>query len=74
MMIEIRLDTTIYELTETYPEIIDIMSQIGFTDVTRPVVRKTAGKVMTLEKGIQMQKKDKMEVIEHFRKYNFELR
>lgn len=73
-MIQINFDMTIYDLTEQYPETIEIMYQLGFTDITRPLVRKTAGKVMTLAKGIQMRQKDKATVIEHFRKHNFELR
>ena len=73
-MIELYFNMTIYEMTEKYPETIDIMYELGFTDIKLPVIRKTAGKIMTLEKGIEMRKKDKRMVIECFRKHNFELR
>lgn len=73
-MIELHFDMTIYEMTEKYPETIDIMYELGFTDIALPVIRKTAGKVMTLEKGIQMRRKDKNTVIECFKKHNFELK
>lgn len=48
------INKSIYELTETYPELTDIMIDLGFKDMANPFTRKTAGKVMTIKKGCSM--------------------
>lgn len=48
------LRKSIYELTEAYPQLIDQLVALGFDQVTNPIVRKTVGKAMTLEKGCRM--------------------
>jgi uncharacterized protein len=48
------INRSIYELTGLYPELIDIMVDLGFKDMANPFTRKTAGKVMTLKKGCNM--------------------
>lgn len=48
------INKSIYDLSREYPELIDIMRDIGFTDITKPFALKTAGKVMTIPKGCQM--------------------
>ncbi len=53
-MKEIDLRKSVYELTELYPEIIEIMTKLGFKDIGNPVVRRTAGKMMTIPMGCKM--------------------
>lgn len=53
-MKRIDLNQSVYEITEEYPEIIEIMVSLGFTDISNSVVRKTAGKLMTLSLGCKM--------------------
>ena len=48
------LNQTVYELCNQYPEIISIMVEIGFENITKPGVLQTAGRVMTLPKGCRM--------------------
>lgn len=47
----IDINKSIYELCNEYPEIQDIMSEIGFKDITKPGMISTAGRFMTLSKG-----------------------
>ena len=45
------VNQTIYELCNQYPEIMSIMIEIGFENITKPGMLQTAGRVMTLPKG-----------------------
>lgn len=53
-MKEINIDDSIYHLIHTYPELKDILFDIGFTDIVKPVMLSTVGKIMNLKKGSQM--------------------
>jgi multimeric flavodoxin WrbA len=66
-MKSIDINKSIYELTEEYPELIDVLREIGFKDITNPFSRKTAGKVMTLTKGCRMKDMDIDEVLKKLR-------
>lgn len=48
------LNQTVYELIHQYPEIIPIMIELGFEQITKPSMLQTAGRVMTLPKGCRM--------------------
>ena len=50
-MIKISSQTPIQELVNNYPEIAKIMSEIGFTEILNPLMLRTAGRFMNLEKG-----------------------
>lgn len=72
-MIEISRQTTIFELTNQYPNIKEILFELGFSDIIKPGMMQTAGRVMTLEKGSKM-KKIPIEVIEQkFSEYGYSL-
>lgn len=47
----IDINKTIFELCKEYPEISEIMSELGFKDITKPGMISTAGRFMTLSKG-----------------------
>ncbi len=53
-MKEIDLRKSVFALTELHPEIIEIMRNLGFKDIGNPVVRRTAGKMMTIPMGCKM--------------------
>ncbi|MBO6358621.1 DUF1858 domain-containing protein [Enterococcus casseliflavus] len=55
-MKEIDLSKTLYELVAQYPEIQEIMSQLGFTAINQPGMLQTPGRYMTIPKGAQMKK------------------
>jgi hypothetical protein len=60
---ELDLNKSVYELTKKYPELIDILKNIGFMGISNPLVRKTLGRKMTIPKGCENQKKDLAEVV-----------
>lgn len=45
------LNRTLYDLTTEYPELIDILVELGFMGVKNPVMRETHGKQMTVKTG-----------------------
>ena len=50
----IDLTHTVYQLTQAYPEIIDIMASLGFTEIKKKAIRLSAGKLITIPKGAAM--------------------
>lgn len=50
----INLSKSVYDLCKEYPEIIDIMKELGFESITKPNMLQTAGRIMTIEKGAAM--------------------
>ena len=59
----IDLNEPVYEIYMKYPEISDILYQLGLHDIVKPGMINTVGKVMTLRKGATMKIID-FEVIE----------
>ena len=53
-MKKIDINKSIYELSEEYPEIIEIMESIGFKDIAKKGMLNTAGRIMTISKGAMM--------------------
>ena len=48
------LNKTVYDLTQEYPEVKDIMAELGFQDITKPMALNLMGRVMTIPKGSQI--------------------
>lgn len=70
-MKEIDLSKSVYELTETYPELVDILKKLGFLGVANPVVRNTLGRVTTIPKGCEKQGKALDEVVKKLEEHGF---
>ena len=49
---------TIYDLAKECPQTIEIMKDLGFTEIAKPGMIKVAGRFMTLKKGCEMRKID----------------
>lgn len=47
----IDLNQSIYELVTSYPEVKDILFDLGFSEITKPGMLQTVGRFMTLNKG-----------------------
>lgn len=58
MMKEINLDQTLSSIVSQYPELIDILYDIGFTQIKVPGMLQTAGRFMTLRNGCELRKID----------------
>ena len=51
---KIDFNSSVYELTKQYPELIEILSSIGFTEIRKKFIRESVGKLMTIPKGAKM--------------------
>jgi hypothetical protein len=69
----IDLKKNVYELTETYPELIEVLKEMGFLGVANPIAKKTLGKVTTIPQGCKKQGKDLNEVIKKLKELGFEV-
>ena len=74
MMKEIDLKKTVYELTQTYPELIEVLKELGFLGIVSPVVRRTLGRVTTIPQGCKRQGKDLDEVIKKLTEEGFKVK
>ena len=55
---KISLNQSVHDLCTQYPEIMDILKELGFTDIVKPGMLQTAGRIMTIPKGAAMKKID----------------
>ena len=67
----INIQLPVYQLCTEYPEIIPIMKQLGFENITNPTMLKTAGRVMTLPNGCRMKGISLEKVIQTFENNGF---
>ena len=70
---KIDFSRSVYELTKEYPELIDIMKGLGFTEITKPFKLHTVGKMMTIPKGAKMMNIDMFEVVKTLTVNGFEI-
>jgi len=70
----IDLNKNVYELTETYPELIEILKEMGFFGVANPIARKTLGKVTTISQDCKKQGKDLNEVMKKLKELGFKIK
>ena len=54
-MKKVDIVKSVYELTEEYPELIEILKDMGFFGVINPIVRKTIGRKTTIPDGCRKQ-------------------
>ncbi len=72
-MINISGKQNIYDLVTTYPEIKELMAELGFKDILKPGMLQTMGKVMTIEKGARMKAISPERIRETFSNSGFNL-
>lgn len=70
---ELDLNKTVFELTQEYPELVDIMAKLGFTEITKKTMLHSVGKIMTIPKGAKLKKISMMDVITTLMSHGFEL-
>ncbi|KJK28978.1 DUF1858 domain-containing protein [Paenibacillus polymyxa] len=64
-------DESIFNLVNRYPEVKDIMEELGFHDIAKPGMLQTAGRFMTLSKGIALKKISMETVQQTFMQHGF---
>jgi hypothetical protein len=47
----IDLNLSVFQLCSQFPELLEVMQQLGFTDIVKPGMLQTAGRFMTIPKG-----------------------
>ena len=68
------LDKSVASLVKEYPEVADIMANLGFTEIKNPAMLASVGRIMNLKKGSQMKKIPMDEIVRVFREKGFEIR
>jgi cell division GTPase FtsZ len=69
----IDLKQPVQKLCAQYPELIDIMRQLGFAEITKPGMLATAGRFMTIPKGAAMRRIDMETVRKTLKENGFEM-
>lgn len=72
-MTKISINDTILKICIQYPEIKEIMKELGFKDIVKPGMIQSVGRFMTIKKGSEMKKINMDIIAETFKNYNFEL-
>ena len=67
------LDKSVASLVKEYPEVADIMADLGFTEIKNPAMLASVGRIMNLKKGSQMKKIPMEEIVRAFREKGFEI-
>ena len=70
---KIDLNKSIYELTKEYPELMDTMVALGFTEITKKVMLHSVGKMMTISKGAKLKNISMMEIIRTLMAQGYEI-
>ena len=69
---KLDLNKTVFELTEEYPELVDIMAGLGFTEITKKPILHSVGKMMTIPKGAKMKNISMVDVMTALISHGFE--
>ncbi|MEK3899835.1 DUF1858 domain-containing protein [Paenibacillus sp. FSL R7-0179] len=69
----LKLDESVFELVTRHPEIVEIMVELGFRDIAKPGMLQTAGRFMTLSKGMKLKKIELETVRLAFQRHGFEI-
>ena len=67
------LDKSVASLVKEFPEIADIMADLGFTEIKNPAMLASVGRIMNLKKGSQMKKIPMEAIVRAFREKGFEI-
>lgn len=52
----IDFSKSVHEICTAYPEVVEIMKEIGFKEIANPGMLNTAGRFMTIPKGTTLKK------------------
>lgn len=72
-MKQIDINKSIYDLSQEYPEVIEIMESIGFKDIGKKGMLNTAGRIMTIQKGAVMKGIEMDKIIKVFEDRGFSI-
>ena len=70
---KLDLSKSVYDLVTEYPEVTDIMKELGFSEITNKVMLNSVGKIMTIPKGAKMKGVSMVDIVGAFMKAGFTL-
>ena len=70
---KLDLSKSVYDLVKEYPEVADIMKELGFSEITNKVMLNSVGKIMTIPKGAKMKGVSMINIVGAFMKAGFTL-
>lgn len=70
-MREINSKTKVFDVITLYPDVKDIMVKLGFSDIIKPGMLQSVGRIMTIEKGVKSKKMDWPFVKSIFKEYGY---
>lgn len=69
----IHLKMSVLEMVTLYPELKEILYDLGFTDLIKPGMLQSVGRFMTLEKGSKLKGIPLQSLRDRLEAYGFEL-
>ncbi|WP_294026566.1 DUF1858 domain-containing protein, partial [Solobacterium sp.] len=69
----IDLSKSVYDIVNANPEVKDIMCDLGFTEIVKPIMLNTMGKMMTIPKGARVKEIPLSTIIDAFELSGFEV-
>lgn len=70
---KLDLSKSVYDLVKAYPEVADIMKELGFSEITNKIMLNSVGKIMTIPKGAKMKGVSMIDIVGAFMKAGFVL-
>ena len=72
-MNKININHTIQSIVSDYPDIKDILFELGFKDIVKPGMLQTVGRFMTIQKGAELKNIALPLIKETFNLHGYEL-
>lgn len=73
MVKKLDLGKPVYELVKEYPELIEILKGLGFSEIVKPAMLHSVGRITTIPKGAKMRDISMMKVVPTLISNGFEL-
>jgi hypothetical protein len=71
---EIDFNKSVHDLCKEYPEVKNILAELGFSDITKPGMLETAGRFMTIKKGSIAKGIDIEKIMQEFIKRGYDIK
>ena len=49
---KLDLNKPVFELVQEYPELVDVLKDLGFSEITKPAMLNSVGRITTIQKGL----------------------
>ncbi len=73
-MTVLDMNESVYHLTQEHQDLIEILAELGFSEIKNPVLRKTLGRQMTLPRGAKVKGISWLHVVEGLKKAGYLLK